>query len=85
MKLEERRRALVHLKRHPGHTDSRIARELGVAPSTVSRWRWEAGLAPAERQDHAKGRTRRKQVTARPLGEALVGRVRAASAAKRRR
>ncbi len=71
MKLEERRRALELLRRHPGWTDSRVGRMLGVAPSTVSRWRWEAGLAPAERQDHAKGRTRRKQLVATPLVERI--------------
>ena len=77
MKLEERRRALELLRAHPGWTDARVARAVDVAPSTVSRWRWEAGLAPAERQDDAKGRTRREQLHARPLGELLVERVRA--------
>lgn len=60
MKADARRTAILLLRRHPGWSDRRVAREIGVAPSTVARWRWEDGLAPALKQ--VGGRRRREQL-----------------------
>lgn len=82
-KWEQREEAIRLLRRHPGWSDRRVARIVGVSHTSVSRWRAEAALAEAVKR--VEGRRRRAELVATPLGEALVGRVRAASAAKRRR
>lgn len=43
-KWDARREALALLDRHPGWSDRRIGRMLGVSNSTVSHWRVEAGM-----------------------------------------
>lgn len=43
-KYASRYKAVQLLRRHPGWSDRRIARILGVAPSTVGRWRYAEGL-----------------------------------------
>jgi hypothetical protein len=68
VKLDERRTAIELLQRHPGWSDRRVADVAGVAPSTVSRWRWEQGLAPALKR--VGGRRRREQAV--KLGEARL-------------
>jgi hypothetical protein len=50
--------ALRLLRRHPGWGAKRVARRLGVSPSTVRRWRSDAGLAPAVSPAH-RGERRR--------------------------
>ncbi len=60
MKPLERRRTIELLRRHPGWSDRRVAAMLDVAPSTIGRWRWEEGLAPALKQVGA--RRRREQL-----------------------
>jgi transposase len=60
MKDRERRRAIKLLRRHPGWSDRRIGRELDVAHTTISRWRWEEGLAPALKQ--VRGRRERERL-----------------------
>lgn len=62
MKTREHRDALQLLEQHPGWSDRRVARLLGVAASTIGRWRWQAGLAPALKNVH--GRRRRGKLTA---------------------
>ena len=63
MKTETRRDVIAHLRRHPGHSDRRVARLFDVAPSTVGRWRWEEALAPAVKS--VGSRTQRELVTPR--------------------
>lgn len=63
MKLREHREALTLLEQHPGWSDRRIAAMLRVAPSTVGRWRWQAGLAPATKS--VRGQRRRASITHR--------------------
>jgi hypothetical protein len=58
VKLEEHRRALDLLEHHPGWSDRRIAWMVGVAPSTVGRWRWAAGLEPYSK----RARRRRRRI-----------------------
>lgn len=43
-KWAARKEALALLDRHPGWSDRRVARLLGVSNSTVGRWRREADL-----------------------------------------
>jgi len=50
VKVGQHRAALELLRRHPGWSDRHIALELGVSPSTVGRWRWAAGYAPATKR-----------------------------------
>jgi transposase len=68
-KLAEHRRALELLEQHPGWTDSRIARIVGVHHWTVSRWRVEAGYPPALRQ--VGNVKRRRQVRVVSLRDVL--------------
>ncbi len=83
-KWDLRAEVVAHLRRHPGHGDKRTARLFGVAHTTVKRWRREAGLATALKS--VEDRRRRAELVAGPtLGETLVRRARATSAAKRRR
>lgn len=57
VKAAAHRRALELLERHPGWSDRRVAYQVRVAASTVGRWRWRAGLAPALKS--VRGRRRR--------------------------
>jgi len=59
VKLEAHRRALDLLEEHPGWSDRRIARAVGVAASTVGRWRWAAGLEPMVKRVGRRRRRRR--------------------------
>jgi hypothetical protein len=72
VKLAERRRALELLGRHPGWGDSRVAGFVGVAPSSVTRWRQEEGLLPAVKR--VGSRRRRASVVIVPLIELLFQR-----------
>jgi len=56
MKRWEHGEALLLLHRHPGWGAKRVARKLGVSPSTVRRWRTDAGLAPAVSPAHSAPR-----------------------------
>jgi hypothetical protein len=51
------RRLLELVERHPGWGARRLARAVGVSPSTAHRWRVEAGYPPAlKRVDNLKRR-----------------------------
>jgi predicted transcriptional regulator len=73
-KLEERRVAVDLLERHPGWSDHRVADEVGVSHTSVSRWRWEHGLAPQVRRLAGQRRRRRLRVVSR--GQLLARRLR---------
>jgi DNA-binding IclR family transcriptional regulator len=72
-KLAEHRRLLELVERHPGWGARRLARAVGVSPSTAHRWRVEAGYPPALKRVGTVNRRRRVQVV--PLSEALRRRL----------
>jgi hypothetical protein len=55
-KYRARFKAVQLLRRHHGWSDRRIAREVGVAPSTVGRWRYAEGLGTYSKRVAVKGR-----------------------------
>lgn len=58
MKAAERQLALQLLRRHPGWSDRRVALEVGVAPSTVNRWRHAELLRGYSKRVHWRRRRR---------------------------
>jgi transposase len=73
-KLDERRLALELLERHPGWSDRRVAREVGVSHTSVDRWRWEEGLAPGTKR-LAPGQRRRGGLRVVSRGQLLARRL----------
>jgi hypothetical protein len=60
-KWELRAEVVAHLRRHPGHSDRRVAELFGVHHVTVGRWRREAELEKFVKK--LDGQRRRARVT----------------------